>query len=302
LRRFFDYPVTLSYKTIKNLGASRFFKSSISYMYSLLAKRNEKSLEDFIINRFGKELYLTFFKDYTYKVWGIEPNKIPADWGAQRIKGVSIKKVLENAVKKVFSNKEIKNIQQKDVETSLIEKFYYPKYGPGHFWETAAQQIERKGGEFIFNQTVCKIVPKNNKIISVLTKDISGKLTEYKGDYFISSMPVQDWIKAFDTKDEIVNKTAKGLMYRSFITVGLLLKRLELLNNTKIPSHRNITPDMWIYIQEKDVKIGRLQIFNNWSPYLVKDYENTVWIGLEYFCSENDSLWIWMKMILLILQ
>jgi protoporphyrinogen oxidase len=290
LRRFFDYPVTLSYKTIKNLGVSRFFKSSISYMYSLLAKRNEKSLEDFIINRFGKELYLTFFKDYTYKVWGIEPNKIPADWGAQRIKGVSIKKVLENAVKKVFTNKE-RNINQKNVETSLIEQFYYPKYGPGHFWETVSQEIKRKGGEFIFNQTVCKIVSKNNKIISVLTEDISGKLAEYKGDYFISSMPVQDLIKAFDPKDEIVNNTAKGLIYRSFITVGLLLKKLELLNDTKISTHRNITPDLWIYIQEKDVKIGRLQIFNNWSPYLVKDYENTVWIGLEYFCNENDSLW-----------
>jgi protoporphyrinogen oxidase len=290
LRKFFDYPVSLSYKTIKNLGATRIFRSSLSYIYSLLVKRDEKSLEDFIINRFGKELYLTFFKDYTYKVWGIEPNKIPADWGAQRIKGVSIKKVLENAIKKLFNSKEI-NIKQKNVETSLIEQFYYPKYGPGHFWETASEEIKRRGGEFIFGQTVCKIVTKNNKIVSVLAKDSSGKLTEYSGDYFISSMPVQDLIKAFDTKDEMVNNTAKGLMYRNFITVGLLLKKLELLNNTKIPSHRNITPDMWIYIQEKDVKIGRLQIFNNWSPYLVKDYKNTVWIGLEYFCSENDSLW-----------
>jgi protoporphyrinogen oxidase len=290
LRKFFDYPVSLSYRTIRNLGFTRIFKSSTSYIFSLLFKSNEKSLEDFIINRFGKELYLTFFKDYTYKVWAIEPNKIPADWGAQRIKGVSIKKVLENAVKKLFSNKK-KNINQKDVETSLIEQFYYPKYGPGHFWETTSEEIRKRGGKFIFGQTVCKVVTENNKIISVLARDISGKLTEHKGDYFISSMPVKDLIEAFDTKDEAVENTAKGLIYRSFITVGLLLKKLELSNDTKIPSYKNITPDLWIYIQEKDVKIGRLQIFNNWSPYLLKDYENTVWIGLEYFCSENDSLW-----------
>jgi protoporphyrinogen oxidase len=290
LRKFFDYPVSLSYRTIRNLGFTRIFKSSTSYIFSLLFKSNEKSLEDFIINRFGKELYLTFFKDYTYKVWAIEPNKIPADWGAQRIKGVSIKKVLENAVKKLFSNTK-KNIKQKDVETSLIEQFYYPKYGPGHFWETTSEEIRKRGGKFIFGQTVCKVVTENNKIISVLARDISGKLTEHKGDYFISSMPVKDLIEAFDTKDEAVENTAKGLIYRSFITVGLLLKKLELSNDTKIPSYKNITPDLWIYIQEKDVKIGRLQIFNNWSPYLVKDYENTVWIGLEYFCSENDSLW-----------
>jgi protoporphyrinogen oxidase len=290
LRKFFDYPVSLNYKTIKNLGTAKIFKSSASYIYSLLVKRNEKSLEDFIINRFGRELYLTFFKDYTHKVWGIDPNKISADWGAQRIKNVSIKKIVENVVKKLFSNKEM-NMQQKNIETSLIEQFYYPKYGPGHFWATTAEKIKKMGGELFFNQTVCKIVTKNNKIISVFTKDHSSKLTEYKGNYFISSMPVKDLIEAFDAKDEIVGNTAKGLVYRSFITVGLLLKKLELLNDTKIPSYRNITPDLWIYIQEKDVKIGRLQIFNNWSPYLVKDYENTVWIGLEYFCNENDSLW-----------
>jgi len=285
LRKFFDYPISLSYKTIKNLGITRLLKSGMSYIYSFFVKRNEKSLEDFIINRFGKDLYSTFFKDYTYKVWGIEPNKIPADWGVQRIKGVSIIKVLEDALRKLF------NIKQKNIETSLIEQFYYPKYGPGHFWETTANEIRKKGGEIIFDQTVCKIVTENNKIVSVSAKDHLGNLQNYKGDYFISSMPVKDLIEAFDTKDKEVETTANGLVYRDFITVGLLVKKLELLNDTRISSYKNITPDLWIYIQEKDVKIGRLQIFNNWSPYLVKDYENTVWIGLEYFCNETDDLW-----------
>lgn len=127
--------------------------------------------------------------------------------------------------------------------------------------------------------------------MSVSAKDHLGNLQNYKGDYFISSMPVKDLIEAFDTKDKEVETTANGLVYRDFITVGLLVKKLELLNDTRISSYKNITPDLWIYIQEKDVKIGRLQIFNNWSPYLVKDYENTVWIGLEYFCNETDDLW-----------
>jgi len=290
LRKFFSYPVSLSYNTIKNLGAARIFKTGLSYAYSMFFKRKEKSLEDFMINRFGRELYLTFFKDYTHKVWGVEPAQIPADWGAQRIKGLSIIKIFTEAFKKVFTKKSEK-IAQKNIETSLIERFYYPKYGPGHFWETVAEEIKKKGGEIVFGQKVCALATDGAIVTQVSAKDEKGSIVNYKGDYFISTMPVKELIESFDKKDKQTEEIAKGLVYRDFITVGLLMKELEIKNDTKIPSYKSRVPDLWIYIQERDVKIGRLQIFNNWSPYLVKDYENTVWIGLEYFCTEGDELW-----------
>ena len=284
LKTFFDYPISLSLQTMKNLEFVRIIKIVISYAVSLLVKRKEKTLEDFMINRFGKELYLTFFKDYTEKVWGVEPKDIPADWGTQRIKGLSIVKLLQQATKKIF-NKNQKSM--KNIETSLIEKFYYPKYGPGHFWQLVAKKIENMGGQILLNKKITKIITQDNKVKFVADNDQK----EYVADYYFSSMPVRDLINSLDDKTENVREVADGLGYRSFITVGLLVKNLEIENNTKIKSYKNRVPDQWIYIQEREVKLGRLQIFNNWSPYLVNDYEKTVWLGLEYFCDENDSMW-----------
>lgn len=285
LKTFFDYPVSLSFSTMKNLGLLRIIKIGFSYSYSLLFKREEKNLEDFMINRFGKELYLTFFKDYTHKVWGVQPKDIPIDWGTQRIKGLSIVKLLQQAIKKIF--KKGGDLKQKNTETSLIEKFFYPKYGPGHFWQLVAKKIEQLGGKIVFNKKIIKINTKNDVITSVC--DNEG--TEYKADYFFSSMAVKDLINGFDNKDKQIKEVANGLGYRSFITVGLLVKDTIIQNNTKLKTYKNRVPDNWIYIQEREVKLGRLQVFNNWSPYLVKNYENTIWLGLEYFCDEDDDMW-----------
>ena len=285
LKTFFDYPVSLSFSTLKNLGITRIIKIGLSYVYSILFKREEKNLEDFMINRFGKELYLTFFKDYTHKVWGVLPKDIPADWGTQRIKGVSIIKVIQQALKKIFVSK--KDLQQKETETSLIEKFYYPKFGPGHFWETVAKKIEELGGKIEFNKKITNFETVNKTVSAVI--DQTGN--KYKADFIFSTMPVKDLINGFDKKDSKVETISNGLEYRSFITVGLLVKDMVIKNNTKLKTYKNRVPDTWIYIQEREVKLGRLQIFNNWSPYLVKDYENTVWLGLEYFCNEGDDMW-----------
>ncbi len=285
LKTFFDYPVSLSFNTIKNLGFLRITKIGFSYAYSLLFKRQEKNLEDFMINRFGKELYLTFFKDYTQKVWGVAPKDIPADWGTQRIKGLSIVKIIQQALKKIFGGKQ--DLKQKNTETSLIEKFYYPKYGPGHFWQVVAEKIQHLGGIIEMNKKIVSFETDGEKIKSV-TDD---KGTKYEADYFFSSMPVRDLINGFDKKNDEVKRVSDGLGYRSFITVGLLVKDTIIKNNTKLKTYKNRVPDDWIYIQEREVKLGRLQVFNNWSPYLVKDYENTVWLGLEYFCDENDDMW-----------
>lgn len=291
LRKFFDYPIALSGKTISNLGIVRIFKIGWTYVWiQLFPVKNVKSLEDFFINRFGKELYNTFFKDYTEKVWGVPCNEIAADWGAQRIKELSVTRALLHAIKSIFKSE--KSIEQKNTDTSLIEQFMYPKLGPGQMWETVARIVEEKGGVIIKDSEVIELdITENrvNKLCYVNQK--TGQKSAVKGDYFFSTMPVKDLIVAMGKKvPSTVKQVSDGLQYRDFITVGLLLNKLKIKNETKIPTLHGLVPDSWIYIQEREVKVGRLQIFNNWSPYMVADIEK-VWIGLEYFCNEGDELW-----------
>ena len=291
LRSFFDYPISLKLSTFKNLGIIRTIKIGISYIKArLFPVKNEKSLEDFLINRFGKELYLLFFKDYTEKVWGVPCSKIKPEWGAQRIKGLSVGKALLHAVRNSFSKDS--SLGQKKTETSLIEQFIYPKLGPGQLWEEVARQIEEKGGK-IYNQSKVVSIDASQGVVSgvkVMNRETKS-FSKHNCDFLISTMPVKELIGAMKSGvPEPVQKVAKGLIYRDFITVGVLLKKLKISNTTKIKTINNIVPDNWIYIQEREVKLGRLQIFNNWSPYMVKDMNN-VWIGLEYFCNEGDDLW-----------
>lgn len=288
LRKFFDYPISLSTKTIKNLGIVRLTAIVFSYIKSrIFVIKTEKSLEDFLINRFGKKLYEIFFKDYTEKVWGVPCDQIKPEWGAQRIKGLSITKAVLHAIKSNLIRD--KSIEQKKTEASLIEQFMYPKLGPGQLWEEVARTITEKGGEIHLNSRVIGITHENFEIREVEVSQ-NGKTFQIKADYFFSTMPIKELFTYLgDSIPENVMAIAQGLQYRDFITVGLLLKKLKIKNDTNIPTLNNLVPDTWIYIQEKDVKIGRLQIFNNWSPYMVKD-SNNVWIGLEYFCNEGDEL------------
>ncbi len=294
LRSFFDYPVALNPQTVKILGAKRMAKIGASYMKARMSPiKPEKSLEDFFINRFGRELYLTFFKDYTEKVWGISCSKISPEWGAQRIKGLSITKALAHAAKSLAKKGNTGDVAQKKTETSLIERFLYPKYGPGQMWETVADIVKQKGGELTLHHEVVGIIHKGSSITGVKVRDVkTGAVKTHKADYFFSTMPIKDLIHSFegDPVPTKVKKVANGLMYRDFMTVGVLLDKLKIKNETATPTPHDIVPDNWIYIQERDVKVGRLQIFNNWSPYLVKD-PNTVWVGMEYFVNEGDKLW-----------
>ena len=286
LKKFFDYPVSLKLETFTNMGLVRTIKSGFSYLKSIFVKKEETSLENFYINRFGKVLYGMFFEKYTEKLWGRHPSVISADWGSQRVKGLSITAVIKDMFRKIF------NPKSKKVETSLIEQFWYPKYGPGQLWETLADEFEKKGGKILKEHSVQKINIEGNKIVSVECVH-DGKIEVFSGDIFISSMPLKDLVE--DMKEEVVpediKKIATGLPYRDFMTVGLLLKKLDLKNKTKIQTLGNIVPDCWIYVQEPDVKLGRIQIFNNWSPYMVSKPEEQVWIGLEYFCNEGDEYW-----------
>jgi protoporphyrinogen oxidase len=287
LRKLFEYPIQLNLDTLRKMGLVRTARIGLSYVRTVLFPQKQVvSLEQFLINRFGRELYLTFFKSYTEKVWGVPCNQISAEWGEQRIKGLSIGKALLHFLTGLFSRRS--GVEQKDVETSLIEQFLYPKYGPGQMWDTVARKVVEMGGEIITGVEVQEIRCQMGAVMSVLALDAKGEERVFTGDYFFSTMPVRELVQAIDVEVPAnVREVSEGLMYRDFITVGLLIDQVEgqLGNGTG-----RVIEDNWIYIQEPEVLAGRLQIFNNWSPYMVA-MPQRVWLGVEYFCNETDDLW-----------
>ena len=290
LRRFFEYPITLSKDTVVKLGLWRTARIGMSYVYSVLRPiKPEQNLEQFFINRFGRLLYRTFFKSYTEKVWGVPCHEISAEWGAQRVKGLSILKSLKHALSKIFSRRPA-DLAQKSTETSLIERFLYPKFGPGQMWELVAEEVIARGGRIITDAEVERLHVDGDSITHVEIKDAkTGKKAVYGGDYFFSTMPVKELIAGLAVAvPENVKQVAAGLIYRDFITVGILVDRLLVSRDT--PQGKKLIEDSWIYIQEPDVLAGRLQIFNNWSMAMVADPDK-VWIGVEYFCYETDAIW-----------
>jgi protoporphyrinogen oxidase len=293
LRRFFDYPIKLTADTLLNLGLARTFRAGISYMKSAaFPKKEEKTLEDFLVNRFGRQLYSLFFESYTEKVWGVPCSQISAEWGAQRIKGLSLTAVVMHFFKKTFGKGKARpsqqddDLSQKQTETSLIEQFLYPKFGPGQLWEHVADLVQQGGGELHMQHSVDRILLSGDRVVGVETKTKDGRRQTFTGDYFFSTMPIQELVRAFSTPPPAeVREVSEGLIYRDFITVGLLASRLKVHEKDGSP-----LKDNWIYIQEPDVQVGRLQIFNNWSPAMVAD-PNNIWIGLEYFCYQTDPIW-----------
>jgi protoporphyrinogen oxidase len=283
LRQFFAYPIQLSAATLKALGLMRTIRIGLSYSASVVHQtKPETTLEQFLINRFGNELYLTFFKSYTEKVWGVPCDQISAEWGAQRIKGLSIRKAIGHFLSQRFGKKPGGDIAQKDTETSLIEKFMYPKLGPGQLWEYVAEDMKAKGAVVRTGWVVDRLHTEGFRVVaaSALNPE-TGERETIEADYFFSTMPIKELMHCLDAPVPAnVREVAEGLVYRDFITVGVLLSKLKIKELT----------DNWIYIQEPDVMVGRMQIFNNWSPYLVANQDN-VWIGLEYFCYETDELW-----------
>lgn len=288
--KFYDYPIKFAPKTFANLGLLRTLTIFCSYGKARLAPiRPETTLQDFIVNRFGRALYESFFKNYTEKVWGVPCREIPADWGAQRIKGVSISGLIRHGLRKLRPRKA--SLSQKDVETSLIEQFLYPKHGPGQLWETVGRKIEKGGGKLHFRHRVLGVHHLNGKVTALDVQDETGKISRVEGDMVFSSMPVQELITGWQpAAPKAVQEVSSGLTYRDFITVGVVLKRVRLGQGATADTLAERLPDNWIYVQEPDVKVGRLQIFNNWSPYLVAD-PKTIWLGLEYFVNDTDSFW-----------
>ena len=284
-RHFFDYPISLKWSTIRNMGFFTTLRAGFSYLYSCVHKLPETSLENFYINRFGRVLYSMFFESYTEKVWGRHPAKISADWGAQRVKGLSVRAILKDIFRKLFGG-------GGEVETSLIERFYYPKYGPGQLWELAAEEVKTRGGEIKMNCPVVGLKAGEGRIQTVRFLE-NGVERALSAQAVFSSMPVRELVSCLQgvPVPEQVKASADTLPYRDFVTVGLLAQRLLIQNDTRRPTVHDRVPDCWIYVQDRDVKLGRVQIFNNWSPYMVADPENRVWMGLEYFCDEGDDFW-----------
>jgi protoporphyrinogen oxidase len=288
-RRFFDYPLKLNGATLGNLGPAYTAAVGASYLRARLAPRSpEVTLEDFLVNRFGDKLYRTFFKDYTEKVWGVPCSEISAEWGAQRIKGLSVSKALWHAVSKPF--KSGGDTAQKGTETSLIERFLYPRLGPGQMWETAAQRVVAAGGTICLNHRIIGIHRTGSDIDAVDVRDsISGEVRRVACDYLVSTMPIKELTELLRPENPKVAQIAGALPYRDFMTAGLLVKRMRAQASGMGPGN-GMPPDNWVYVQEPDVKLGRLQIFNNWSPALVAD-PTRIWLGLEYFCAQGDELW-----------
>ena len=284
-RRFYDYPISLKPETFKNMGLGTTMVAGFSYIRACIFKRKENSLEDFYINRFGKKLYSMFFEHYTENLWGRHPSQIDPSWGAQRVKGVSIMAVLKNAIGKQFHR------NNRKVETSLIEEFSYPKLGPGELWDVTAEEVKKLGGTILTGARVTGIHKNAQNHITGVTYQQNGQEQTMEGDLVISSMPIKDLIAGMNDVPADPARIAAGLPYRDYMTVGVLIPHLNLENKTDIRTIGNIVPDNWVYVHDRSVQMGRFQVYNNWSPYLVKDLEHTIWMGLEYFCNEGDHMW-----------
>ncbi len=268
--KFYDYPLSLG-NTLSNLGLWTSFRILLSYLKAKVrAKLNltpiPETFEDWVIDCFGERLYRTFFKTYTEKVWGIPCSKIQADWAAQRIQGMSLKRAVLNSL---FGTQNAK---------SLIKKFDYPLLGPGMMWERCQEKIEALGGTVDLDTTVTQITREGTRIKSVTVKQ-GGEERTITADNFISSMPVTALLhRLTPLPPEPVLEAARGLKYRDFLIVSLIVNR------------DNLFPDNWIYIHSPEFKVGRIQNFKNWSPAMVPDPTKTC-LGMEYFCSVGDDLW-----------
>lgn len=283
--KFFDYPISMKKETFFNMGLKNSIACGVSYLGSMIHKLPETNLENFYINRFGKKLYTMFFEYYTENLWGRHPREIDASWGNQRVKGLSVTAVIKDVLGKILKDK------NREVETSLIEEFSYPKLGPGQLWEITANEINKMGGNIYLDACVKAIYKNNHNEITGVEYQQGGVRYSMNADIVISSMALKDLVCGMNDIPNDIFRIANGLPYRDYMTVGVLVDKLKLKNQTKRRTIGDIVPDCWVYVQEKSVKMGRFQIYNNWSPYMVADLEHTVWMGLEYFVQEGDEFW-----------
>jgi protoporphyrinogen oxidase len=272
--KYFDYPLRPA-NALKNLGPIESLRCLLSYAWARIRPvRNPRSLEDWVRNQFGYRLFSIFFKTYTEKVWGISTSELSADWAAQRIKGLNLAETIRHALlpKRLTAGK------RDAVIKTLIDRFRYPRLGPGQLWERVTGQLVAKGNAVLMGAEVRSIRHSGGAVRSVLIREGSADRV-IEGSEFISTMPIRDLIERCDPPlPTPVREAAAQLKYRDFVTVAVVVKRAS------------VFPDNWIYIHDPSVKVGRIQNFKNWSPDMVADPRTTC-LGLEYFCFEGDGLW-----------
>jgi protoporphyrinogen oxidase len=272
--KFFDYPL-VPMKALRTLGPVEAFKCGLSYIWvRIRPPKDRTTFEGFTASRFGWRLYRKFFKTYTEKVWGVPATEIQADWGAQRVKDLSLFRALWEALKP----KRIRRKRDKAKQvTSLIEEFNYPKYGPGMMWERCTELVTARGTKVVFSSNVTKVHRDAERAVAV-TAETDGVPTRYDCTHVISSMPISSLVLNMDPPaPPDVQAAARGLAYRDFMTVALV-----------VPEDAGF-PDTWIYVHDPGVEVGRIQNFGSWSPYLVKDGRTC--LGLEFFVNEGDEMW-----------
>jgi len=269
--KFFAYPLA-AFEALRKLGIIESCLCVLSYMQAKISPvKDPTNFEDWVVNQFGRRLFTIFFKTYTEKVWGIPCNQISADWAAQRIKGLSLSSAIWNALFKPSA----KSSDKDKIIKTLIDSFRYPKKGPGMMWERCVEKSEALGVKIIMNMGVNQIHLQNGKW-QVITKDGNN----WDGfDYVLSSAPMRELVAStYPSFPEKAFKASQDLKYRDFITVVLICKDEDAFT------------DNWIYIHDPKVKVGRIQNFKSWSPYMVPD-ANMACYGLEYFCFEGDGMW-----------
>jgi protoporphyrinogen oxidase len=267
--KYYDYPLR-AMNALTNLGLIEAVRCVGSYgLAKVHPPKDQTNYENWLVARFGWRLYRHFFKTYTEKVWGVPANQMPADWAAQRVKGLTLGKAIVNAVLPRHNQKEL---------TSLIEEFQYPKYGPGMMWERCRDLVVVRGGEVRLGERVVGVHAVDGRVDGVTTMASTGATTRVAAAAVISTMPMRELVAAIDPAvPDDVRIAGDALQYRDFLTVALVVPRAASF------------PDNWIYIHASDVKVGRIQNFGSWSPYLVKD--GRACLGLEYFVFEGDDVW-----------
>ena len=267
--KYYDYPLKAS-NALKNLG---FFEALLcvgSYARAQIRPpKDQENYENWLVARFGWRLYRKFFKTYTEKVWGVPVKEMPADWAAQRVKGLSLGNAIVNALMPKRNQKEI---------TSLIEEFQYPKFGPGMMWEVCRDKVIAGGGQVVMESPVTDINFESGRAVSVTVTRYDGTTINYPASHVISTMPMNELVETVTPSAPADVLTAgRSLGYRDFLSVALVVPEADGF------------PDNWIYIHESAVKVGRIQNYGSWSPYMVK--EGRTCLGLEYFVFEGDELW-----------
>jgi protoporphyrinogen oxidase len=272
--RFFAYPIK-AVNALWNLGPIEATRCLFSYAWARIHPvRNPRTLEDWVRNQFGWRLFSIFFKTYTEKVWGINTRELSADWAAQRIKSLDLWVVIRTAL--------LPRRQGSgggEIVTTLIDRFRYPRLGPGQMWERVAEIAGERGHPVRLGRSVSKINHDRGEVISISTSDAAGQTETISGTDFVSSIPIRELIARLDPPAPAsVRAAADSLGYRDFISIALMIDRAD------------VFPDNWIYIHDPGVRVGRIQNFKNWSPDMVPDQSKTC-LGLEYFCFEGDGLW-----------